>query len=94
MTRLRCSSLNRRGIADFDEFIHKKFPIILRSCLEALYFDPTTTLIEIAVYINVIKHLPLFYDQLTFIIIARHLIIVMDKILTSVHGILRWTTLK
>ena len=49
MARLRCSSLNGRGIADFDEFIHKKFPIILRSCLEALYFDPTT-LIEIAVY--------------------------------------------
>ena len=49
MARLRCSSLNGRGIADFDEFIHKKFPIILRSCLEALYFDPTT-LIETAVY--------------------------------------------
>ena len=48
MARLRCSLLNGRGIADFDEFIHKKFPIILRSCLEALYFDPTT-LIEIAV---------------------------------------------
>ena len=49
MARLRCSSLNGRGIADFDEFIHKKFHIILRSCLEAFYFDPTT-LIEIAVY--------------------------------------------
>ena len=49
MARLRCSSLNGRGIADFDEFIHKQFPIILRSCLEALYFDPST-LIEIAVY--------------------------------------------
>ena len=51
MARLHCSSLNGRGIADFDEFIHKKFPIILRSCLEALYFDPTT-LIEIAVYLT------------------------------------------
>ena len=51
MAHLRCSSLNERGISDFDEFIHKKFLIILRSCLEALNFDPTT-LIEIAVCIG------------------------------------------
>ena len=44
----RISSLDGRGIADFDELIHKKIHRILRSCLVALYFDPTT-LIEIAV---------------------------------------------
>ena len=48
MARHRISSLDRRGIADFDELIHKKIRRILRSCLIALYFDPTT-LIEIAV---------------------------------------------
>ena len=45
------SSLDGGGIADFDELIRKKIHRILRSCLIALYFDPTT-LIEIAVYID------------------------------------------
>ena len=49
MARHRISSLDGRGIADFDELIHKKIHRILRSSLTALYFDPTT-LIEIAVY--------------------------------------------
>ena len=49
MARHRISSLDGRGIADFDELIHKKVHRILRSCLTALYFD-LTTLIEIAVY--------------------------------------------
>ena len=49
VARHRRSSLNRPGIPDFDEFIHKKIHITLRSCLIVLYFDPTT-LIEIAVY--------------------------------------------
>ena len=48
MARHRIFSLDRRGIADFDELIHAKVHRILRSCLIALYFDPTT-LIEIAV---------------------------------------------
>ena len=48
MARHRISSLEGRGIADFDELIHKKIHRILRSCLTALYFDQTT-LIEIAV---------------------------------------------
>ena len=43
------SSLNGRDIADFDEFIHKKSYITLRSSLVVLYFYPTM-LIEIAVY--------------------------------------------
>ena len=42
------SSLNGRGITDFDEFIDKKSQITLRSSLVVLYFDPTR-LIEIAV---------------------------------------------
>ena len=46
MARHRISSLDGRGIGDFNELIHKK---IHRSCLIALYFDPTTS-IEIAVY--------------------------------------------
>ena len=49
MAHHRISSLDGRGIADFDELIHKKIHRILRSCLIALYFDPTT-LIKIAVY--------------------------------------------
>ena len=49
MARHHISSLDRRGIADFDELAHKKIHRILRSCLTALYFD-LTTLIEIAVY--------------------------------------------
>ena len=49
MARHRISSLDGRGTADFDEFIHKKIHRIFRSCLIALFFDPTT-LIEIAVY--------------------------------------------
>ena len=47
----RISSLDKRGIANFDELIHKKMLRILRSDLKALYFDPTT-LIEIAVFQN------------------------------------------
>ena len=52
MVRQRRSSLNGRGIADFDEFIIKNSHITLRSCLIAFCFDPTT-LIEIAVYTHV-----------------------------------------
>ena len=48
MARHRNPSLYGRGIADFDEFIHKKNPN-LRDCLLALCFDPTT-LFEIAVW--------------------------------------------
>ena len=44
------SSLDKRGIADFDELLRKKVHRILRSCLLALYSDPTM-LIEIAVHI-------------------------------------------
>ena len=51
MARHRTASLDRRGIADFDELIHKKIHRILRSCLIALYFD-STTLIEIAVHLQ------------------------------------------
>ena len=54
MARHRISSLDGRGIPDFDELIHKKIHRILRSCLTALYFDPTT-LIEIAVGTIVLK---------------------------------------
>ena len=50
MARQHRSSLNGRGIADFDEFIIKNSHIILRSCLIAFCFDPTT-LIEIAAYV-------------------------------------------
>ena len=49
MARRRISSLDGRGIGDFDELILKKIHRILRSCLIALYFVPTT-LTEIAVY--------------------------------------------
>ena len=48
----RISSLDGRGVADFDVLNHKKIHRILRFCLIALYFDPTT-LIEIAVYLTV-----------------------------------------
>ena len=48
MARHRRSSLNGRGIADFDELIIKNSHITLRSCVIAFCFDPTT-LIEIAV---------------------------------------------
>ena len=48
MARNLISSLDGRDIADFDELIHQKIRRILRSCLTALYFDPTT-LIAIAV---------------------------------------------
>ena len=51
MARHRISSLDVRGIADFDELIHEKIHRILKSCLIALYFD-STTLIEIAVNKN------------------------------------------
>ena len=42
------SPLDGRGIADFDELIHKNIHRILRCCLVALRLDPRT-LIEIAV---------------------------------------------
>ena len=49
MAHHRRFSLAVRGKADFDELIHKKIRVTLRSCLIALYFDPTT-IIEIAVH--------------------------------------------
>ena len=49
MARHRISSLDGRGIADFNKRIRKKIHRILRPCLTALYFD-LMTFIEIAVY--------------------------------------------
>ena len=47
MDRHRRSSVNGRSIVDFDEFIHRKLHIILRSCLIVLYFDPTMSIVPL-----------------------------------------------
>ena len=62
MARDRISSLDGRGIADFDELIRKRIHRILRSCLIALYFD-ATTLIEIAVNERTYHQRPISYPE-------------------------------